>query len=64
MVGVWLRPCRLIELVWIPMLKSNNLQPYPSYKPSGVEWLGDVPTHWKVSPHREIFVEMNERNHP
>ena len=23
-------------------------QPYPAYKPSGVEWLGDVPTHWEV----------------
>ena len=23
-------------------------QPYPAYKPSGVEWLGDVPTHWQV----------------
>ena len=22
--------------------------PYPTYQPSGVEWLGDVPTHWKV----------------
>ncbi len=22
--------------------------PYPSYKPSGVEWLGDVPEHWEV----------------
>src|ERR1700692_1500893 len=22
---------------------------YPSYKDSGVEWLGKVPTHWKVS---------------
>ena len=21
-------------------------QPYPSYKPSGVEWIGDVPEHW------------------
>ena len=21
-------------------------QPYPAYKPSGVEWLGDVPAHW------------------
>jgi type I restriction enzyme, S subunit len=21
---------------------------YPSYKPSGVAWLGDVPSHWKV----------------
>jgi type I restriction enzyme S subunit len=23
-------------------------KPYPSYKPSGVTWLGDVPTHWNV----------------
>ena len=22
---------------------------YPSYKPSGVEWLGDVPEHWRIS---------------
>jgi len=23
-------------------------QTYPNYKPSGVEWLGDVPEHWKL----------------
>ena len=23
--------------------------PYPTYKPSGVEWLGDVPKHWEVA---------------
>jgi len=23
-------------------------QPYPDYKPSGIEWLGDVPEHWEV----------------
>ena len=23
-------------------------QPYPAYKPSGVEWLGDVPEDWEV----------------
>lgn len=23
-------------------------RPYPKYKPSGVEWLGDVPEHWSV----------------
>ena len=26
----------------------RNGQPYPAYKPSGVEWLGDVPAHWEV----------------
>lgn len=25
-----------------------SLSPYPKYKPSGVEWLGEVPTHWEV----------------
>ena len=26
----------------------QELQPYPAYKSSGVEWLGDVPAHWEV----------------
>ena len=25
-------------------------RPYPSYRESGVEWLGEVPEHWKVRP--------------
>ncbi|MCY4314241.1 MAG: restriction endonuclease subunit S [Gammaproteobacteria bacterium] len=25
-----------------------GFKPYPSYKPSGVEWLGEVPEHWEV----------------
>ena len=25
-----------------------KLAPYPKYKPSGVEWLGEVPEHWEV----------------
>ena len=24
-------------------------EPYPSYKDSGVEWLGDVPEHWQIA---------------
>ena len=26
----------------------GGLQPYPAYKPSGVEWMGEVPAHWEV----------------
>ncbi|MGK5094158.1 restriction endonuclease subunit S [Deltaproteobacteria bacterium TL4] len=26
--------------------KSMKHKPYPQYKPSGVEWLGEVPEHW------------------
>ncbi len=27
---------------------TNKYKPYPAYKPSGVEWLGEIPAHWKV----------------
>ena len=26
----------------------SNLVPYPTYKPSGISWLGDVPENWQV----------------
>jgi type I restriction enzyme S subunit len=31
---------------------------YPNYKPSGVEWLGDVPEHWEVKRIRFV-AELN-----
>ncbi|MCY4173577.1 MAG: restriction endonuclease subunit S [Cyanobacteria bacterium MAG CAR3_bin_5] len=31
-----------------PPAKAWTGQPYPSYKDSGVEWLGQVPEHWEV----------------
>ncbi len=27
---------------------TTVLKPYPDYRPSGIEWLGDVPAHWEV----------------
>ena len=42
---------------------DSILNPYPDYKPSGVEWLGKVPTHWEVLPNRELFTEVEERDH-
>ncbi len=27
----------------------SNHHPYPEYKKSGVEWLGEIPEHWKTS---------------
>lgn len=32
------------------------MKPYPAYKPSGVQWLGDVPAHWEVK--RLSFLAM------
>ena len=37
-------------------------QPYPAYKPSGVEWLGEVPKHWEVCPAKGHFQETDERS--
>ncbi len=31
---------------------------YPAYKPSGVEWLGDVPEHWNALPLRRLIRQV------
>ena len=33
------------SIVQVNLMKHK---PYPKYKPSGIEWLGDVPEHWEV----------------
>ena len=33
-------------------------QSYPAYKPSGVEWLGEVPEHWEVRRCGGVFREV------
>ena len=35
-------------------------QPYPAYKPSGVDWLGDVPAHWEVRRSKRTFTPRQE----
>ena len=39
---------------------SDSLQPYPDYKLSSVDWIGDVPAHWEVQPCRGVFTEIDE----
>ncbi len=39
-------------------------KPYPAYKPSGIEWLGDVPNHWKVSRAKRVFWPRTEYARP
>ena len=33
------------------------MTPYPAYRPSGAEWLGEVPKHWEVRPFRRALGE-------
>jgi type I restriction enzyme, S subunit len=37
-------------------------RPYPKYKSSGIEWLGDVPHHWDVKRGR-YCMRVNPRSH-
>ncbi|MDU8923643.1 restriction endonuclease subunit S [Pasteurellaceae bacterium LIM206] len=39
-----------------------NFKPYSEYQPSGVEWLGDVPSHWEVKRFSHIFSEKKRKN--
>jgi len=35
---------------------------YPEYKDSGVEWLGEVPTHWQLIPCRAVVSHIVNKN--
>ena len=35
-------------------------RPYPAYKPSGVEWLGEVPERWQVCRSKRMFRPRRE----
>ena len=37
---------------------------YPEYKPSGLDWLGDLPAHWEVRRNGRLFVQRNETGFP
>ena len=41
------------------MRKTINLKPYPHYKLSGVEWLGNVPAHWSIERAKWLFQKMD-----
>ena len=41
---------------------TRGLDPNVRLKPSGVEWLGDVPEHWEVQRSRYIFREIDKRS--
>ena len=35
-------------------------KPFPAYKASGIEWLGDLPEHWRVVRNGRLFAQRNE----
>ena len=43
---------------------TRGLDPNVPLKPSGVEWLGDVPAHWEVTRVKNEFHNLNHRRVP
>lgn len=43
---------------------TRGLDPSVRLKPSGVEWLGDVPEHWEVSRVKNEFISLNRHRVP
>ncbi len=41
-----------------------NYPKYESYKDSGIDWLGEIPSDWELAPLRKIFSFRNEKNDP
>ncbi len=33
---------------------GKRSKPYPAYKDSGVEWLGEIPAHWEVNRTKHV----------
>ena len=38
----------------IPERAERKYEPYPEYKDSGVEWLGQIPSHWDIRKLKQI----------
>lgn len=37
---------------------------YDSYKDSGVKWIGEIPSHWKVKTLRSFLRIISDKGHP
>lgn len=40
------------------------MQTYETYKNSGIDWLGEIPSHWEIESFKNILNERNEKNFP
>ena len=46
----------------ISEVTTHGLNPNVKLKPSGTDWIGDIPTHWQVVPFRSYVTERAEKN--
>lgn len=43
---------------------TRGLDPKVKFKPSGVEWIGDIPDHWEAIKLRNLLKPVSSRNRP
>jgi len=43
---------------------TRGLNPAAPMKDSGIDWIGQIPTHWELKPMRAFFRFRNEKNDP
>ena len=48
--------------ILIQQAVTRGLNPGVSMKDSGIDWIGQIPTHWKVRRGKYLFREVNERS--
>ena len=41
-----------------------GMKAYPTYKDSGVQWLGNIPTHWKIVKLRNLLHKTTQKGRP
>ena len=44
------------------VIENIRFEKYPSYKDSGVEWLGEIPSNWDILPGLSFIYENRDRN--
>ena len=54
----------IIHLAVTGQIDVRTGQPYPAYKDSGVEWLGEVPENWERRPSKRTFTPRKELARP
>jgi len=45
-------------------MKEVKIEKYYIYKPSGEDWLGEIPEHWKPMKLKHIFIEKKNTTNP
>ena len=49
----------------IRIIRENpRFRRYPEYKESGVEWIGEIPAHWKIRKIKHVATFVSEKSTP